>query len=239
MTSDALIKTLGMLNRKERHHLLENVVGGPFVVSPSFRKKINNALKGRFAQTQIKRLPRRIPFVAMDYHLDWVWAALCETAYQDSNRDEYKVFGSVYVDQKELITGTQEDIDLLIAFSDSLRPSVTHMIFVEAKGESAWNNSQFENKISRLADIYTLNRKYHGPTIVPYLVLTSPRPPERLNTAILANWMRGKGQYVPIAWMKLERQSEDTAWRVERSSYNAQLHNYEEWDLKEAHGFRS
>ena len=45
-----------------------------------------------------------------------------------------------------LITGTQEDIDLVVATGDTL-------LLIEAKGEGAWSNTQLASKIGRLKAI--------------------------------------------------------------------------------------
>ena len=224
----ALINNFALLNRKERHHLLEAVTGGPFVLAPGFRKKLVHALRGRLAQTRLRRLPADIPFIAMDYHLDWVWAALCKTAGDDG------IFGAVWVNGKKMITGTQEDIDLLIAFPDSRRRHVTHVIFIEAKGDTAWGNRQFERKIKRLADIVALNKKFKGPRIVPYLVLVSPREPERLNPKSLVPWMKGSGSSIPVAWTRLDRSGPKQTYKIKQGRTDRRHKGFHVWELSGA-----
>jgi hypothetical protein len=77
-----------------------------------------------------------------------------------------------------LIKGTQEDFDLIVAFDRTV-------ILIEAKGVTSWSNKQFLSKHRRLADWDRLSeqvapdRRGRKP-IEMFMVLASPRPPQRL-----------------------------------------------------------
>ena len=59
----------------------------------------------------------------MDYHLDWIAASLW--AYENPES-----VGKAVYDEDEEATGTQQDIDLLIAFKAEVRD---HLVLLEAK----------------------------------------------------------------------------------------------------------
>src|SRR3990172_12773950 len=71
--STRAIRWLDALNRKERYHLIRTLTGGPFPVSDQFREQIQEAL-GEPYRKEYGDLPQSFPFVAMDYHLDWIYA---------------------------------------------------------------------------------------------------------------------------------------------------------------------
>lgn len=74
------------------------------------------------------------------------------------------------------VNANQEDIDLMVCFDDG--PN-THVILVEAKGESGWKNGQMLSKARRLARIFpdsetTVGTSERYPGVVPHFLLTSP-----------------------------------------------------------------
>ena len=99
-------------------------------------------------------------FAGMDYHLDWLFAALWMTAnhanWHGKPGDKIclplethkKVDGinNLHSDFRPL-TGTQEDIDLLVVYSDGKKLA---MLFIEAKGSAAFNRVQLGRKLIRL-----------------------------------------------------------------------------------------
>ena len=70
-----LIELLESFNRKERYFLIRQAVGG-FKLSDEFRRELGNATGLAIPQDA---------FAAMDYHLDWLTAAL--HAYERGNDD--------------------------------------------------------------------------------------------------------------------------------------------------------
>ena len=66
-------------------------------------------------------MPRN--FVGLDYHLDWLVAALtcaAEGKWRGIRRND-----------EDLVHGSQEDVDLLVAFQ---KDELAHIIMIEAKG---------------------------------------------------------------------------------------------------------
>ncbi len=82
-------------------------------------------------------------FAAMDYHLDWIYASLFLTQEHDE-----KPFSRNFIDNKQKIdlqiSGTQEDVDFLLAFVD--HENITHIVMIEAKGDSYFSNAQLNSK---------------------------------------------------------------------------------------------
>ena len=131
-----LIEILESFNRKERFFLISHALGlrsnsdePAFSLSNCFRKQLNTNI-----DVAIPPEPEGV-FVAMDYHLDWLQAALI---LAHTNQDEKSKFcnGSK---EDQVIKGTQEDIDLLVAFKAGEK---FHLILVEAKAYSGWTNKQ-------------------------------------------------------------------------------------------------
>lgn len=156
----SLAAALAQFNRKERFCLLRNAVGLPFDrLDPDFCKRLGQLLKIEVPSDA---------WWAFDYHIDWLFGALLILANRDKPVAEIgprKNFGHV--------TGSQEDCDLVIAFG-------TTLILVEAK-TGDWSNAQINSKISRLASLSVQH-------ITPYLVLTSPKKPTKLQVANWPEW---------------------------------------------------
>ncbi len=146
---------LRQFNRKERFYLLGWSLGNnEFRLSAGFRRKMSS-LVGVDVPSNA--------FVAMDYHLDWLYAS----AYLASSRCSSGAHSNTH----GLISANQEDIDLLIAFR---RGRTWHVVMVEAKAATGWTNKQAASKAGRLARIFGQDgRRY--PSIRPHYVLTSPR----------------------------------------------------------------
>ena len=132
-----------------------------FSLSKEFRGKLGS------------KLELQIPvdaYVAMDYHLDWLQGSLVIT--------HPEVFeGSPFENSDCTVKGTQQDIDLLIAFNNTEGSS--HIVLVEAKGYSPWNNNQMKSKVDRFKEIFgDRGDKYRD--VKPSLVLMSRRKPQKL-----------------------------------------------------------
>ena len=64
-----IIENLKAFNRKERFYLVGMAVGNPeFTLSREFRKTLDKTLVGLHVPEQA--------FVAVDYHLDWIYASV-------------------------------------------------------------------------------------------------------------------------------------------------------------------
>jgi hypothetical protein len=181
-----LTNLLESLNRKERFFLVGDALGNPkFSLGQDYRNKLQKV-------TGLK-IPSNA-WVAMDYHIDWIAAAVHVTTNNIDLADKWP-----NPESQKIVRGTQEDVDLIVGFGDA---SETQLILIEAKGDTAWSNSQMKSKAARLGSIFGYgdgDRKH----ISASLVLTSPSPPtKRLETKNWPNWMTGKNER-PI-WMPME-----------------------------------
>lgn len=197
-----LVEKLERFNRKERFFLVaQAVVGSPksFGLHPAYREKLAEALG--------IPIPPHDVFVAMDYHLDWIYAAL---ELVTNEKSVYESPGGAD-DPMLNVNANQEDIDLLVAFDTG--PD-THLILIEAKGATGWKNPQMLSKAKRLAKIFCespaqdpdLGVRYPG--VIPHFILTSPpgTEPTRLtrtaqDDASWPDWMwpeGGKPNWIPL-----------------------------------------
>ncbi len=177
-----LTEWLESFNRKERFFLIGNALGNTdFSLSDEYRAKLGAVLGIH---------PPKDAFVAMDYHLDWIHAGL----FLSSSTNQ---LNKVHENSGPIVTGNQEDIDLLVAFEES---GVTHLLMIEAKAATGWTNKQTLSKAGRLREMFCENgKKYRN--VKPYFCLTSPRPPQLLESCKWPSWMAPDGE--PI-WLELE-----------------------------------
>ncbi len=175
-----LIEHLRSFNRKERFILLREALGSD-TVGDAFRRRLGDSIG--------KAVPDDA-FVAMDYHLDWLQMALYLAATPSPPER---------IPNDQLVSGNQEDADLLVAFNGD---STTHVVLIEAKVEANWTNRQLNSKAGRLSRIFGKARPgVHLAT--PHCVLASPEPPPPgISTAEWPEWMKPRGEPV---WMELER----------------------------------
>lgn len=150
-----LVNTLKQFNRKERYWLLRNALG-----------KNCEQLDEEFREALSQLVGIKIPtdaWWAMDYHLDWLVGAL------------HLLKGRALGDPQKnnsLVTGTQEDMDLVIAFADTL-------ILIEAKADTSWSNSQLNSKVDRLIQIIGGENNLPAGLTLRF-VLMSPKRSEQL-----------------------------------------------------------
>lgn len=164
------VDLLAKLNRKERFFLVAEALGKPtFKLSDDFLKCVSDAF-GLSIPTSA--------FVAMDYHLDWIYAGVF------LSQDGVDVSG-IHPNPDRLISGNQEDVDLIIAFEAD---GLTHIIMLEAKAETGWTNKQAGSKADRLEAIFGSDGR-RFPTSCPHYGLISPRRPQQLATAEWPRWM--------------------------------------------------
>ena len=93
-------------------------------------------------------------------------------------------------------TGTQEDIDLLIASDEE---DTTHLLMLEAKATTGWTNRQTLSKAKRLAAIFGPDGT-RFPSVRPHFGLLSPRCPQHLRSEKWPAWMTINDSPV---WLKL------------------------------------
>jgi hypothetical protein len=178
-----LVKNLQSFNSKERFFLIGQMLGNTeFKLSAETINELNTSLD----------LELKIPtdvFSAMDYHLDWLYASLRITKeYPDNNK--------IYSNEEGIIKAQQEDIDYLVVFESYNK---THIVLIEAKGVTGWDNKQMDSKALRLNDIFgTDGNKWTN--VIPHFLLMSPNEPQRLNSKKWPVWMAPDGE---VKWLKL------------------------------------
>ncbi len=163
-TMNTLIDRLKRFNRKERLFLVGLALDNPnFTLGPKFRSSLGDLFDPKLTI-------RTDAFVAMDYHLEWLYVALrgAELGQRYQNTG--------------FVKGNQGDVDLLVAFEDG---TTTHVILVEAKGDTAWSNKQMKSKAERLRVAFDgIND-----TVKPHFAFISPSPPQHLISEGWPNWI--------------------------------------------------
>ena len=157
----------------------------PFQLSEKFLKDLDRVLD--------LKVPENAD-VFMDYHMNWIYAALHWNA---NEKDEFdNPAGHFYLptkvkenptqmEEKHVIEQNQEDVDLLIAYQDSeAGPDVVRVILIEAKADTSWSTSQFRRKARRLHNIFGCSSKAckdcqkdvppQIQKVIPSFVLVSP-----------------------------------------------------------------
>jgi hypothetical protein len=189
-----LIECLEKFNRKERYFLVKQTLGN-FDISPEFRILLS-ALTGIPVPTDA--------YCAMDYHIDWIYAAI---EYSLGHKHGIRTPKGSPLN----IAGTQEDIDMIVAFEFPKKSGEYHLIMIEAKADTSWGNTQMASKSERLKHIFGPNGK-HYPNIVPHFIYASPNPPQNLNCSQFPSFMdlqNGTAKILelnyPKTFLKVER----------------------------------
>jgi hypothetical protein len=138
MTVSPLVQKIRAFDSHERGLLLAWAVGGPLRLSEEKRSLIGATID--------RRLPAEA-FVAMDYTLDWLYAATQWYLHPEVA----KPLQPTPWPDGDALTASPEDVDLLIAWEDHGRP---HLILLEAKGFTGWRNAQMLHKARRLDVIF-------------------------------------------------------------------------------------
>ena len=176
-----LIDIMKKFNRKERFYLIKTALGeDSFCLSDDFREE----LKKHFSL----EIPKNV-FVAMDYHLDWIYASLYiyRNKIDYENEEIYKKKENKYtIENDSNITGTQQDIDLIIAFENN---DGYHIILLEAKGVMSWDNKQMNCKAKRLGKIFGDNGD-NWAGITPHFAIISREFPPKLEYDKWPSWMK-------------------------------------------------
>ncbi|WP_088280726.1 hypothetical protein [Ideonella sp. A 288] len=178
-----LVDALSRFNRKERYLLIRNALGPSSArLGEAFRDKLEAAIN------------IEVPcdaWWAMDYHLDWLVGAL---SLVSNEADAHQVRPNT----DGMVTGTQEDMDLVVAFGDVL-------VLVEAKGETSWVNEQFKRKVNRLEGLRRAELLPGPKDLRVFFVVMSPRAPSDRLSPELGNewesWMcnaEGRPVHVPL-----------------------------------------
>lgn len=117
----------------------------------------------------------------MDYHLDRIQMALL----LGSGLDEVEVH-----ENHGFVTGTQEDVDLIVAVESG---ATTFLVLVEAKAATGWTNARLRSKEARLRTIFGGDGANYG-GVAPHYLLMSPREPRQIRTDDWPSWMAREGR---------------------------------------------
>lgn len=202
-----LLSRLRQFNRKERFYLIGSALGNrEFTLCAQFREVLGDTF-GLIVPPGA--------FVAVDYHIDWIAAALmihfCGTKYESG----------VYPKDNKLIAANIEDIDLLIGYHGG---DAYHIILLEAKGATGWANEQMVSKATRFEAVFGEDGK-RWPGVIPHFGLVSPRKPMKLNIGKWPSWM--KKQDSEVFWMCLEMPA--GLKRIERCDENGTVTRKGAW----------
>ena len=156
MMPSSLPDILESFNRKERNLLVRDILGPDRLgLGKQFRTRVGDAGGPTIGENA---------WWATDYHFDWIFAAvMLATGKAAPNVAQLD-------DDSSPMTATQEDIDLIVADQDQL-------ILIEVKAHGAWDQKQFDRKRERFERL----RQVAGGRFSVYLLLMSPRPPQRLS----------------------------------------------------------
>lgn len=179
--SNSLIDNLKSFNRKERFYLIGQMLGNQeFRMDDDQLDEISKLIK--------VKIPSEY-FAAMDYHLDWIYASLFLTQEHDE-----KIFPRNFIDNNKKvdlqISGTQEDVDFLLAFID--HKNKTHIVMIEAKGDSYFSNAQLNSKNKRFKAIFGDEDTW--PNVKPHFLLCSPKEPQNVSIEDPVYFMLAKDQ---------------------------------------------
>ena len=173
-----LLDALRAFDSKERAMLVRLATGGDeFRLSPAFRTKVKAACGLDVPEDA---------FAATDFHLDWLYAALWLTSKEARGWDVWYGRGDAPLGEPAAlrVTGSQEDIDLLVAWRAGERH---HLLLCEAKAFSGWTNAQMVRKTARLTAIFGADGTAF-PGVAPHLVLVGPKPSAGLHTTAWPAW---------------------------------------------------
>ncbi|WP_421259589.1 hypothetical protein [Aeromonas sp. 602826] len=186
--SNKLIENLKSFNRKERFYLVGQMLGNPeFRMDDKQLDKISELIGIKISGEY---------YAAMDYHLDWIYASL----FLIQEHDE-KTFPRNFIDNKKQIdlqiSGTQEDVDFLLAFVD--HENTTHIVMIEAKGDSYFSNAQLNSKNKRFNAIFGDEDTW--PNVRPHFLLCSPKEPQKINVEEPAYFIFKNSK---LPWLELD-----------------------------------
>ncbi|WP_234447007.1 hypothetical protein [Luteimonas sp. MC1572] len=190
--ADALIRNLKLLNAKERDHLMRFAYLGEdadYASASTFLSAHCNSLLREHALDMGLSASARCVFAGMDYHLDWLFAALwtakTSTAWMPQGEHPAPVpmaphegvegVDPLYTDFRP-VTGSQEDVDLLVVYDDGEKLA---MLFIEAKGIAEFNEVQLARKLIRLDRILDASgvKAAEERSVEFRLILASPKRP--------------------------------------------------------------
>lgn len=185
---------LDSFNRKERYFVFTFAAFGDttFRLSDSFRAKLGAAVG-------VDVPPEARAYV--DYHLDWLHAAvLLSRANQPEEPWGNLINGDETSSRRLVASGTQEDIDLIVAFD---RGDESVVILVEAKGTTSWGNSQLRSKATKLGAIFADALDGSAARVRPIFCLMSPAESAKIRVEEFPDWMRRPDDPSRMGWLHL------------------------------------
>ncbi|MCY4199483.1 MAG: hypothetical protein OXC53_03325 [Rhodobacteraceae bacterium] len=163
-----LIEKLRFFDRKERFAVLREVLG----FHPEF-PSLDCGFRRRLMECIGIKVPESC-FLAMDYHLDWIELAIYWAKHPSIQP------GRRFPTPDCAINKSQQDIDLLIAFQELGANKIkTHLVMIEAKAYSSWNNKQLESKTARLRKI--MEKVQMPDELQPHFVLMTRAESKRVD----------------------------------------------------------
>lgn len=170
--TDAFVRNLKLLNAKERDHLMRFAYLGQSTdystASTCLSSEFHELLRKHAVEMGLGASAKCV-FAGMDYHLDWLFAAFWIARESPNWTSKDPIPDPVRMDPvpapvrggtgytgngaKALytdfhpISGSQEDIDLLVVYDDGNKLAV---LFIEAKGSAAFDRVQLARKLIRL-----------------------------------------------------------------------------------------
>ncbi len=177
-----LAETLERFNRKERHWLIRDALGPAAAkLDESFLKRVEQAVRSRDPGFHIDLKARW----AIDYHLDWLVAALHILEHGEASARQPRSNGA------GLVKGNQQDIDLIIV-------SGTTLVLVEAKGVGSWPGGGLKEKVDRLRSMTPCLISHNGRAgdFSVHFVLCSPHIGGELSSEDWPEWAKSNGKPV-------------------------------------------
>lgn len=169
--AELLVENLKALNAKERDHLMRFAYLGE---TGPYDKEIKRWLSDEMTAALLTKTGfsepenARCVFAGMDYHLDWIHAALTlsclgvavSDAFNQKKPTPYSCDELAICGEKDDVTlrpisGRQEDVDLAVVFTNG---GETVLLFIEAKGVASVDNCQLARKLIRLDRILESSR---------------------------------------------------------------------------------
>lgn len=164
---EGLGAALKAFNAKERFWLIAGATGYP---------ELSDEFCGELSNTIAVGVPASA-WWAMDYHLDWLEAALLSVGAP---------LGRVFAEPEggRNLNRNQQDADMVVAWDVV---DVTHLVIVEAKGVTSWANDQYKAKLTRLLGLFGPDGRGY-PGVAPTFVLASPSRPQKLVLSAAPAW---------------------------------------------------
>ncbi|MDR5816760.1 hypothetical protein QCE62_24495 [Caballeronia sp. LZ033] len=196
---------LAQFDAKERFALINAVLGVEFVPHKDFVARI-------FKVCGIETQPERI-FCAMDFHLDWLYAALMKPDLDPAWLKEDVPLPRIFDEEagEYPVTGKQQDADFVMCFTESMTdkpasPPVTHLLLIEAKGVGSWNTKQMRSKLMQYRAMKHAFDAPHNLHVRPHLVLMSPKDPfeKSAKNAEFLDVLNTFKQFGDIRWLDLQ-----------------------------------